>query len=114
MSDQSSSSTNASTLAADDDHWKRLTTDQRRSGPPQPSAPTQPDEYLNPTGIAPMQDQGYSAAALTRRHFCLIAQIIAALPHDREAIAHEFAAKLGESNPRFDRERFLAACGVRS
>ena len=50
---------------------------------------------------------------MTAWQYTVIAQIIAALPHDREAIAHEFAGKLADTNPRFDREKFLRACGVR-
>jgi hypothetical protein len=61
-----------------------------------------------------MQDQGYRCPSMTRQHFCFIASIIASLPSEREQTARAFADKLAESNGRFDRGRFLAACGVHS
>jgi hypothetical protein len=50
---------------------------------------------------------------MTRRHFCFIAEVIASLP-DREEAARAFADQLAQTNVRFDRERFLVACGVKS
>lgn len=58
------------------------------------------------TGISPMQ----------HRHFCTIAAIVRGLGTEhtwtQENLARYFAAELAATNPRFDRERFLAACGV--
>jgi hypothetical protein len=54
------------------------------------------------------------APAMTRCHFAFIASVIASLSDDRQSVAHAFAARLAATNPRFDRERFLAACGVKS
>jgi hypothetical protein len=50
---------------------------------------------------------------MTRQHFCLIAEAIAGLPMEwRPMIAKRFADKLAATNGRFDRDRFLSACGV--
>jgi len=53
---------------------------------------------------------------LTRQHFQLIADAIRVTnftnPQDRIALASEFARKLADTNPNFDRTRFLTACGV--
>lgn len=47
-----------------------------------------------------------------RRHYALIAMIIASMPDiERWFTAHHFANILAD-NPRFDRVRFLRACGV--
>lgn len=54
---------------------------------------------------------------LTRQHFVLIADTIRNLPgihddHQRFTIAESFANRLGQTNPNFDRDRFmLAAAG---
>jgi hypothetical protein len=53
------------------------------------------------------------APAMTRCHFAFIASVIAAMS-EREAVAQAFAAKLAQTNTRFDRERFLVACGLKS
>jgi hypothetical protein len=59
---------------------------------------------------------------MTKRDFELIARLLANAHHDicgevsREAansIAEQFAVALTNTNDRFDRERFLRACGVR-
>jgi hypothetical protein len=57
-----------------------------------------------------------TAPILTRRCFVFVAQTIATCPleQERAAIAEHFASALAATNPRFDRERFLAACGVES
>ena len=48
-----------------------------------------------------------------KRHLNLIAAAIAQLPQScRRDAALTMAAKIGPTNPRFDRDRFLAACGV--
>jgi hypothetical protein len=56
---------------------------------------------------------------MTRKDYELIAAIIAAMPRfaaslrtQHESTARQFADKLASDNPRFDRERFLTACGV--
>lgn len=56
---------------------------------------------------------------LQHRHFAVIAGIIAEMPTHaatlrtaKTSVAHRFAEKLAQTNPRFDRARFLAACGV--
>lgn len=50
---------------------------------------------------------------MTRKHFEMIAAIIKDC-HDEPTwrVAHRVADALAESNPRFDRARFLEACGV--
>lgn len=52
---------------------------------------------------------------LTQKHFEFMARIIAALDVGdavRRDVATRFAAELWCTNPRFDRARFVAACGV--
>jgi hypothetical protein len=59
-----------------------------------------------------------SGVTLEHRHFAFIAGVIAAMPdHAASLRAHKrstalaFADACGGTNPRFNRERFLAACG---
>lgn len=57
------------------------------------------------TGKAPMQ----------HRHYCTVAAIIRGMTGEdfeglRPVVARRFAEELATTNPRFDRERFLAAC----
>lgn len=49
---------------------------------------------------------------MTKRHFVKIAGIIRLSSgiSDRERVASQFADMLKQENPRFDRERFIAAC----
>ena len=58
------------------------------------------------TGLAPMQ----------HRHFTTIAKILDDARFldgpTRTTICEHFADELECTNPKFDRERFLAACGV--
>lgn len=56
------------------------------------------------SGMCPMQ----------HRHFAAIATVIreGGFGTHRDTIAREFAARLRNANPAFDRERFLKACGV--
>jgi hypothetical protein len=56
------------------------------------------------TGIADMQ----------RRHFATVAAIIRGgfEDHARDDVARIFADNLAKTNPRFDRARFLRACGA--
>jgi hypothetical protein len=53
---------------------------------------------------------------MTRKDFIFIADVIRSmspLTRDREAIATDFANRLGETNPRFNRALFVqAATGV--
>lgn len=52
---------------------------------------------------------------MTRAHFKLIADAIADRDIDdciRPFLARHFARRLELANPRFDRARFLRACGV--
>lgn len=52
------------------------------------------------------------ASSMEHRHFATIAAIIAELRDvDRQSMADFFAERLPATNPRFDRKRFLAACG---
>lgn len=59
---------------------------------------------------------------MTRKDYVLIAAAIAAAEihamdgaeYARKCIAHNIALALATDNPRFDRERFLKACGVQS
>lgn len=70
------------------------------------------------------KDQATAAdnPAMQHRHFAVIAATIACLSHgdtgdeltrrERRLVAHRFADMLYRTNPRFDRSRFLAACGL--
>lgn len=51
---------------------------------------------------------------MTRKHFEAIARITASISNDltRSFVAHEQADYFANINPRFDRNKFLAACGV--
>lgn len=52
---------------------------------------------------------------LQRRHYELIAMIIAAMPDvERYVTAHHFADELTVTQRNFDRVTFLRACGVHS
>lgn len=62
---------------------------------------------------------------MTKKDYVLIAKALrgarTALPSERpdavqqsEDDAHSIADALAQDNPRFDRDRFLAACGVQS
>lgn len=48
---------------------------------------------------------------MTRKDFELIARLILAHGNNAKALAEGFAIAAQMDNPRFDRERFLAACG---
>lgn len=53
-----------------------------------------------------------NGATLEHRHFAFIAATIKELsPKYREAVALHFADACRYSNPRFDRARFMRACG---
>jgi hypothetical protein len=50
---------------------------------------------------------------VTRKDYELVASTIQMLPADvRNPVALVFAQRLGDANANFDREKFLAACGV--
>lgn len=53
------------------------------------------------------------ASSMEHRHFATIAAIIAGMNDlaNNGAVARRFASELAITNPKFDRERFLAACG---
>ena len=52
--------------------------------------------------------------AMQHRHFAVIADIIADIPDKkiRFACTQQFVAALAGTNSRFDRARFMRACGV--
>ena len=54
---------------------------------------------------------------MTRKDYVMIADTIGGMTYlnetDRATIAHDFADQLEQDNPRFDRDRFLTACGVK-
>ena len=54
------------------------------------------------------------SAELQHRHFSFIAAVIREIPvsQGRADVAERFAEACRGSNPRFDRRRFMAACGV--
>lgn len=67
------------------------------------------------------KDQTNAASSMEHRHFATVAAIIAALPSNGDThmskdntqrVAEHFADHLARTNPRFDRARFLRACGV--
>jgi hypothetical protein len=51
---------------------------------------------------------------MTKKDYVLIAENIKAYVSelDRRALANAMAIRLAEDNPRFDRDRFLEACGT--
>jgi hypothetical protein len=68
---------------------------------------------LTPESAARKDRTNAKVGALEHRHFAVIAGIIAELrDEDRQAMADFFAERLAPTNPRFDRARFLKACGV--
>lgn len=63
---------------------------------------------------AARKDKANAKGTLEHRHFATIAAIIAGVLDDdqRVTMAYIFANNLPDTNPRFDRVRFLRACGV--
>lgn len=60
-----------------------------------------------------------TSATLEHRHFAFIASVIEAMPDhaatlrtQKRSCALSFADACARTNPRFDRARFLRACGV--
>ena len=72
------------------------------------------------TKAANRKDVATAARGVTleHRHFAVIAATIARMPSDgfdattTLHVAQHFAFHCADTNPRFDRARFLAACGV--
>lgn len=62
------------------------------------------------------KDINTGKADMQHRHFATIATIIRSFPVDEERahIAAHFADELSDTNPKFDRKRFLAACVTES
>jgi len=60
------------------------------------------------------KDEDAGLTKLQHRHFATIAHIICMIQIDRckEETAKHFADILRRTNPKFDRVRFLTACGV--
>ena len=50
----------------------------------------------------------------TRKHYIETAKVVKSLPaKSRKAAANKFAKQYAADNPRFDRAKFLKACGVK-
>ena len=65
------------------------------------------------TQSALRKDHTSGLGPLQHRHFATIAAIIReAHVADQEGMAHHFARLLRGTNPKFDRARFLRACGL--
>lgn len=66
------------------------------------------------TNAATRKDLNVKVPAMQHRHFAYIAQTIAKIhqPKARELAANEFAIAMMDTNPNFDRARFLAACNL--
>lgn len=60
------------------------------------------------------KDLNAGYCAMEHRHFATIAAIIRGIRDEGELVgaAYHFAKHLSQTNPKFDRKRFLAACGV--
>lgn len=69
------------------------------------------------TEAALRKDKTNASATMEHRHFATIAAILADLPSEwsrKPAVIEHFADALRHTNPKFDRARFLRACGVES
>ena len=75
---------------------------------------------LKPDAAARKDAKGANEpATLQHRHFAVIAGILANLDRDslgltqgqHQNIAEDFADNLANTNPKFDRRRFMVACG---
>lgn len=74
------------------------------------------------TEAATRKDKTTGLSEMQHRHFATVAAIIASMSkvnnqeHGfidvREDVAEHFADELAKTNPRFDRARFMRACGV--
>lgn len=61
---------------------------------------------------AKRKDLNAKAPTMQHRHFAFIAKMVSELPDsvNRLTVARNFAFHLHNTNPNFDRDRFLAAC----
>jgi hypothetical protein len=60
---------------------------------------------------ATRKDRNATPVKMQHRHYATIAQIIADMPiYQRHVVAEHFATKLKDTNPAFNRDRFIAAC----
>lgn len=69
---------------------------------------------LKPAAATRKDAIGGDANAFQHRHYAFVAKVISGLPIDdglRQDVAGEFATAFG-ANARFDRVRFLKACGM--
>ena len=74
---------------------------------------------LNPDAAARKDANTGQSTVLQHRHFAFIAAVIKAMPDhaatlrtQKRSCALAFADACASSNPRFDRHRFMAACGL--
>jgi hypothetical protein len=74
------------------------------------------------TKAATAKDSRNAGSEMQHRHFATIAAIIKDMTvfdnlgdgdEWRKEIAYHFADELAKTNPRFDRDRFLKACGAK-
>lgn len=59
------------------------------------------------------KDRSTRPVTMQHRHYATIAAIIAEMPNaygERDTAACYFARRLRDTNPNFDRQRFIAAC----
>lgn len=75
------------------------------------------------TASANRKDISTAARGVTleHRHFSFIAGVIAAMPDhapslraQKASVAYSFCDACADTNPKFDRSRFIAACKLRS
>jgi hypothetical protein len=63
------------------------------------------------TSAATRKDVSTGISEMQHRHFSTIAEIIRDMPEpQREFTLQWFVDRLGETNPKFDRTRFVRAC----
>lgn len=68
---------------------------------------------------AAAKDARNGLSEMQHRHFATVAAIIKSMRHEDESnfqvdrTAHHFANELAKTNTRFNRTRFLDACGVK-
>lgn len=62
------------------------------------------------------KDHTTRTPAMQHRHFAAVARVIADMDYLSDAhrwnVADDFANMLTQSNPNFDRDRFMSACGL--
>lgn len=66
-----------------------------------------------PPAAAKAKDPRSGLGPLQHRHFAAIAAVVATMAGrpSAEVATHHFATELRATNPKFDKARFLAACG---